>query len=328
MAINLMNLYGLNKPEATIVRQKIQPSTLRLDLDTVKTNWEQIKSESKDLVMISGEAQVTGKTVSQNDIDGLGDLKRTVSYSSDVFFQRDMPRTPSGDNEYIVGGVSFSKEELEKCRMVMKTAAENIGCGIGKGTDIDYKNYAQMGIATSCVKTFAENNLTEEQAVVLNKAMEEYNQALIDFQNQTYEDGNYVDTPYANQADYYGKARVLSDGEIEVINKLKEEISRLTGRYMEPSRKGMVASTPSATNETLIGKITDLFSDIDCNSVQDINAAAERYKDLMEPAYIAYGMNDEHGSLSKVLEADVEYFKNQVSNMLNVMKFHPINLSV
>ncbi|MBQ7835111.1 MAG: hypothetical protein IJ385_04945, partial [Ruminiclostridium sp.] len=68
--------------------------------------------------------------------------------------------------------------------------------------------------------------------------------------------------------------------------------------------------------------------DIDCDSVQDINAAAERYKDLMKPAYIAYGMNDEHGSLSKVLEADVEYFRNQVSNMLNVMKFHPINLSV
>lgn len=323
-----IDLFSLNKPEATITRQILQPSALRLDLDTVKTNWERIKSESKDLVMFSGEAQMTGKNISQNDIDSLGELNRNYcNYSFDVFFQKDMPQITT-DGNYIIGSVAFSKEELEKCRMVMKAAADNIGCGVGKGTDIDYKNYAQMGIATSCVKTYAKNNLSEEQAVVLNKAMKEYNQALIDYQNQVYEEGNYIDTPYANHAAYYGKARVLSDGEIEVVNKLKEEIGRLTGRYMEPSRKGMIAGTPSATNQNLINRITDLFSNIDCNSVQSINSAAEQYKDLMKPAYSAYGMNDKHGSLSRILEADTEYFRNQLSNMLSVMRFQPINTSV
>ena len=57
-------------------------------------------------------------------------------------------------------------------------------------------------------------------------------------------------------------------------------------------------------------------------------SAYEGTEQSVSSCRLAYGMNDEHGSLSKVLEADVKYFRNQVSDMLSVMNFHSINLSV
>ena len=78
----------------------------------------------------------------------------------------------------------------------------------------------------------------------------------------------------------------------------------------------------------MIDEITDLFSDLDCTDEQSVNLAAEKYKELMKPAYIAYGMNDMHGSLAKILNEDVSKFKNQISNMLMAVKYHATDYSV
>ena len=136
-----------------------------------------------------------------------------------------------------------------------------------------------MGIAESSVKAYASKHLTEEQAMVVNKAMQEYNEALIDMEKQLFNDGNYVQSDYEKQSDYYGTLRLLTDGEIEALNKIKEELGRITGRYYEPSVKGATAVVCSATNEKLIGKITDLFKNMDIKDEQSVNAAVEKYKE-------------------------------------------------
>lgn len=325
-----INLFSLNCTEVTtLVRPQTQPAAYRLNADKIKENWEKIKSESKDLVQISKEAGTYYEgSVSLEELKNIGELNRAYcNYSCDVFFRKDMPQVTT-DGSYMVGGASFSKEELEQCRVVMKAVAENINCGIGKGTNIDYNDYAQMGIAVSSVKAYASEHLTEEQAAVVNRAMQEYNEALINLEKQTYADGTYVESEYEGLSDYYGKARVLNDGETDAINKLKEEMSRITGRYYAPSVKGMTAVVQSATNEKLIGEITDLFTDIDVTDEQSINAAIEKYKELMRPAYIAYGMNDTHGSLTRVLNQDAANFKMQISNMLMASNYHATNYSV
>lgn len=325
MAINLLSL---NCSEATLVRPENQPAVYRLNADKMKENWEQLKSESKDLIQISRESASYESSVSLEELKNLGELNQNYcNYSSDVFFQKNMPQITT-DGSYMVGGVNFSKDELEQCRMVMKTAVDGIDCGIGKNTNIDYKNYAQMGIAVSSVKTFASENLTEEQAAVVNRAMQEYNEALINLEKETLSGSNYVDSKYADFSDYYGKERVLGDSEIDAINKLKEQLSRITGRYYAPSQKGMTAVVQSATNQELIDEITDLFSDLDCMDEQSVNIATEKYKELMKPAYVAYGMNDMHGSLAKILNEDVSKFKSQISNMLMAVKYHATDYSV
>lgn len=323
-----INLFSLDKPEATLVRPQIQPASYRLNTNIIKENWEQIKSESKNLGQISTEGVSYESSVSLEGLKHVGELDRNYcNYSSDVFFRNNMPQV-STDGKVMIGGVSFSKEELEQCRVVMQAAADSIGCGIGKNTNIDYKNYAQMGIAESSVKAYASEHLSEEQATVVSKAMQEYNEALINLEKEAFNSGDYVKTEYEGLSDYYGMARVLSDGEIDAINKLKEEMSRITGRYYAPSVKGMTACVQSATNEDLKGKITDLFINLDVTDEQSVNAAVEKYKELMRPAYIAYGMNDSHGSLSKILNQDAANFKMQISNLMLAVNYHATDCSI
>ena len=318
----------MDKPEATLVRAQIQPVSHRLNTDKIKENWEQLKSESKDLVQISRETASYESSVSLDGLKHVGELDRNYcNYSSDVFFRSNMPQV-STDGSCLIGGVTFSKEELEQCRIVMKAATDSIGCGVGKNTNIDYRNYAQMSIAESSVKAYASEHLSEEQAAVVNRAMQEYNEALIDLEKQTFSGEEYVKSEYEELSDYYGMARVLSDGEIDAINKLKEEMSRITGRYYPPSVKGMTAGVQSATNEDLKKEIADLFTNLDVTDEKSVNAAVEKYKELMRPAYTAYGMNDTHGSLSKILNQDVANFKMQISNLLLAANYHATDYSI
>lgn len=324
-----INLFALNCTEVTTLeRPQTQPVSYRLNTDKIKENWEQIKSESMNLVQISKEAGTYESSLSVEDIKNLGEVRQnSCNYSLDAFFRKDMPKITT-DGGYLVGGASFSKEELEQCRMVMKAAADSIGCGIGKNTNIDYENYAQMGLAVSSVRAYASENLTEEQAAVVNRAMQEYNEALINLEKETMSTDDYKDSNYEGLSEYYGKVRVLDEGEIDALNKLKEEMSRITGRYYAPSQIGMTAVVQSATNKELIGEITDLFSNMDTTNEESVNAAMKKYKELVAPAYTASGIDDKHGGLTRVLNDDLLTFKKQMSDILMAVKYHAADYSV
>lgn len=313
MAINLMALNA--KEITTFTRSQIEPATYRLNTDKIKENWDKLKANSQDLVEISTSLDIEGLDIS-------GGLKRTgCNYSLDAFFRTDMPQITT-DGGYQVGGVYFSKEELEQCRMVMKTATDNMTCGIGRNANLDYENYAQMGIAAGTVKKYAAENLTEEQAAVVNKAMQEYNEALVNMEQDMMSDGTYLDSPYEGLNEYYGKVHLLNDSEIEAINNLKKELGKLTGRYYEPTTSGAISVVQTATNKELIGNITDLFSNLDYSDEEAVNKAMEQYKRWMTPAYTAAGMNDLHGSLTRVLNEDVAGFRKQIENVLMASNYH------
>ena len=74
----------------------------------------------------------------------------------------------TGDNiTYNVDGVSFTNEEMKACKEVVKYAIAALPT---KGSDLDYEDYAVMGIAINMVNTYATEHLTEEQAEVVNKS--------------------------------------------------------------------------------------------------------------------------------------------------------------
>lgn len=313
-----INLFALNASEATLVRQPIKPVSYRLNTDRIKENREQLKSESKDMIQISNESLAELKNV--------GELNRNYcNYSLTVFFTNDMPKITAADGSYLIDNVSFSKEELEQCRMVMKAAKDGISSGVG---NLDYENHAKMGVAVSCVRTFAGDKLTEEQAAVVNKAMQEYNKALIEAEYNIMSDGNYTEHNYDGLSDYYGTARILNEGDVEALNKVKEELSRITGRTLTPSKEGDIVVVQSATNKELINTLTNLFADIDSTDEQAVNEAMKKYKELMRPAYIAYGMNDLRGSLTRVLNEDVADFKKHMDNILLAARYHATDYSV
>lgn len=313
-----INLFGLNATEVVLTRPETNPEPVyRVDKDKFKENWENIKNNSENLLQVSQNV-----LVSIEGIKSTGEVKRNdCNYSLEAFFRKDMPRVMT-DGGFLVGGAKFSEEELEQCRMVMKTAVDGIGCGIGKNTNIDYRNYAQMGIAVSSVKSYANENLTKEQAEVVNKAMQEYNEALINMEKEMLSGQRYIDSDQGAMSEYYGKVEILDDAAIDSINRMKGEIGKITGQQFAPTQSGITARMMSATNQKLISEITDLFSNMDSKDEKSVQAVMAKYKELVKPAYIASGMNDRYGSLARILNTDVADFRKQLSSILLAANYH------
>ena len=113
-------------------------------------------------------------------------------------------------------------------------------------------------------------------------------------------------------------------GAVEVTVTGKKEVVKvkLTEEVVDPDDIEMLQDLiVAATNEALKNNIAELFTNVDVTDARSVNAAVERYKELMRPAYIAYGMNDTHGSLTKVLNQDAANFKAQISGLLAAVNY-------
>lgn len=322
-----INLSSLNMSGATLVRPDVKPVSYRLNTSAIKENWNEIKSQSKDLLQVSGQTGGSSANVSMENLQVSGEVKRICNYSAEVFFRKDMPQLVEEGN-YTVNGVSFTKEELEQCRVVMRAAADGIGSGIGKYGTLDYKNYAQMGIAVSGVGAYAEANLTEEQAGVVKKAMQEYNEALIQHQESILSDGSYISGDVGAVSDYYGTMHVLSDVMVDEMNKLKEKLSELTGRTYAKTAYGHPVVVQSATNRELINNVTELFSNMDIQDSRSVSETMETYKKLVTPAYTAYRPSDGSNALKDYFDGDISGFRKQLDNILMAMNYHSADYSI
>ena len=302
-----INLGALNLSEGYLAPSDNQTNTYRVSTEQLKKDWADMKSQSRDLFQLSGQS-----ADAMSKLNVSGQVTRISNYSLDAFFQKDMPSIANKDGSYTIGGATFSKSELEQCRAVMKAAADGIEAGPGKNLNLDYRNYAQMGIAVSSVQSYAASNLTEEQAKVVNKAMQEYNQSLISMEKEYLSEDDYPVSDTNDFSKYYGMKHVLTDGELKAINEMKKELSKITGHAYKPVEKGYTVTIQSATNQKLIQDITDLFSNMDINDETSVSKAMEQYKKLAGAAYKASGLSG--NSLNSVLNQDIAGFRNQIKN--------------
>lgn len=286
MAIDIMSL---QTPAATLVHSDSAPASYRISADKVKADLQKAKEngEIKDLLQLSGKTP--------EDIKGIqtasGEVRRLCNYSVDSFFTRDMPQVANGDGTYTIGGVNFTEEELVKARSVMKAATDGIGAGVGKNINLDYRNYAEMALAENAVNQYAKENLNEEQQKVVAKAMKEYNAGLLELQDGLLAKSSYIKAEGDKRSDYYGLTRILSEEDAAVFNKLKEELSKVTGKKYQPVKAGDVGgSMQVATNKDLIKNISDLFKNVDLSDKQAVNNAMKKYQELVRPANEANGV--------------------------------------
>ena len=164
----------------------------------------------------------------------------------------------TGDNiTYDIDGVKFTNAEMKACKEVVRNAISALPT---KGSDLDYKDYASMGIATNMVSSYAKENLTEEQADVINKSMEEYINNLTQSEKERQNSqGDFTD----EQGDtYYNVRRNLSN---QAADSLKSQMANLP----EQTRKTLLANlegaaqrgsvVQSASNKELSSIIKNLF---------------------------------------------------------------------
>lgn len=218
-----------------------------------------------------------------------------------------MPKMQNGDGSYSISGVTFTEDELQKARNYMKvTVAE-----LPNGGTLEYADYAKMTIAENSVNSFAKDNFSKEQQDVIAVAMKEYNVGLEELQEQILSKDNVVSNNYGEFSDYYGKSIKMDQAMVENINKLKEELSRITGRAYKKSEVGDAPGIiSSATNSELISNIKDTFSNVDFNDKDAVNDAMKKYRELDRPAYDVSGrlmindnlLYDDTNTFTKLIE--------------------------
>lgn len=303
MAINIL---GLNATEATLVKNSSPIRSYRLgNQDEIKNRLNQAKEngEVKDLLQLSGVSSLK-INITSNESDP---RKTGADYSVDAFFRKDMPKMQNGNGSYSISGVTFTEDELQKARNYMKAAVAELP---GGGT-LEYADYAKMAIAENSVNSFAKDNFSKEQQDVIAIAMKEYNAGLEELQEQILSKDNVVSNNYGELSKYYGKSIKMDQAMVENINKLKEELSRITGRTYKKSEVGDAPGIiSSATNSELISNIKDTFSNVDFNDKDAVNDAMKKYRELVRPAYDASGrllrndnsLYDDTNTFAKLIE--------------------------
>lgn len=211
----------------------------------------------------------------------------------------------ANDAVYKIDRVEFSKKETEDVQKILKHAVSYLKT---PGSNLDYRDYASMGIAFNSLSAWADKYLTEEQSNVIKTAISNYTDlmAASESENQI-KMGTLID-----ESKYYG-ATVSNDEMDKMINQMEIQLSKITGKTYSPSH-GNVITQSSATNRELTFAIMDLFSNIDLKNTDSVQNAYSDYKKMVTPAYNSFGISDQQNGLNNVLGQDISLFTKQISD--------------
>lgn len=269
------------------------PSKGIISADRVKKDLTQILQENA--------AQLSENTAAQN---------RTSVDAVSPFFASSLPKA-NADGSYTIDGVSFSAQELQRCRAVMQEAV----AGIETEGTVDYIHHAQMRIATQAVRTFAEESLNEAQADILLREMQDYCERILSNEEKILSDGSYISADTGEISAYYGVQKTYTDAEIQAINDLIDEMNRVSGSKKAHVGKEFTATVSSATNASVLRSMDTLFANLDVGDSMAVQQAMEQYKALVAPIYRANGIDDTHGALTRVLSKDVTKLTELIDNI-------------
>lgn len=319
MAINISALNGVEIIPEMIVR----PETAEMfkhDTAEIKDKFALAKENGQivDLLEISGISQEQLNAMASES----GPKRTGSSYSLASFFRKDMPGLKNGDGSYTIAGVKFSEDELVRARNVMKESVSDLQYKV----TLDYSDYAKMSIAESSVNSFAKDNFSEEQQTVIARAMKEYNAGLEERQAKSLSKPNVVNNDYGELTKYYGKSQVIDQSLANELNRLKGEISKLTGlKFNQTVADKAPGIITSATNKELINSIKDTFYNVDLNDKDAVNSAMNKYRELMRPAYKAGGYIERDDS---ALYRDTDSFMKMIDALKLSMSSQHVDLSV
>lgn len=302
----------INLLSSNVLTSKITSSTQTI---SNKITAEQLKTDFE--AVISSNASLLHQNVDAASVLPFN------GYTNSPFFSSSLP-VSNVDGTYTVDGVSFTKNEFEQCRSVMQAAVS----GIETSGTIDYINYAQMSIATSIIQSFAGAKLNEEQAGVLSDAIKEYTSAVVSAEEKLLSGGGYIYASRGEVSEYYGMQKTYSDLEIKAINDLIDEMNRVSGGNKSHVGSDFTTTTASATNQTLIKDITALFSNADLRNSATVANILTQYKTLMTPIYLANGINNNHGALTRVLNNSTAKLSDMINNMVASENCQNLNISI
>ena len=286
---------------------------------------------SDSLKSDDAENSKTGNVQENSGTGNSNAEKKVVKRDSEIFYNNYLLKT-SSDRSYEIDGVAFSAEEIDAVRSVVQNAVSPL---LGGKLYYDYKDYAQMGIAESSVAKYAAENLTEEQAEVVNKSLSGYISNLLDKEEAWINSECYIDDTEGvgdtgEMNTYYGVRLTTPQWIWEDLYAVLAKANAAVAKYKvygQSSGSKAVSDNHSAegknggliycaSNKDLAGNIRSLFAGTDITDAGHLADAFKEYKDMTATAYRAVGFGR---TTNNMLKDDTNSFTKQISNMKAVL---------
>lgn len=247
------------------------------------------------------------------------EAKVTKEVTGEEFYASLTKKDASDNATYKVDGVLFSAEEMTS----MREALSDVFASVKRpGGTLDYSDYAKMGIAENVVRSYAEKNLSEEQAEVIMKAVSEHMNQVIDK-----EPGSEI----VDENLYYGK-RITGEEFDRQLRKLYEAMKEFVANsdfYSEEKKKRHSeyidrclethtsgGTLMAASNTNLTNSLRSGFATLDFGNEEEVQSFFKQYQDWMKPAYLEI-----HGGFKEAaaehIAADIALYKKQYNDLMS-----------
>ncbi len=272
-----------------------------------------------------GDETENGRAGSVQDNSNTSNAERkVVKRNSEIFYNNYLLKT-SSDRSYEIDGAAFSAAEIDAVRSVVQNAVSPL---LGGKIYYDYKDYAQMGVAENSVAKYVAENLTEEQAQVVNQSLLGYISNLLDKEEDWINSECYIDDTEGvgdtgEMNIYYGVRQSIPqwmqdemDAALAKFNIYRQDFGSgaVLGNNSAEGRNGGLIYC--ASNKDLAGSIRSLFAGTDITDAGQLADAFKEYKDMMKAAYQAVGFGK---TTDDMLQGDTNSFTKQISNMKAVL---------
>lgn len=165
------------------------------------------------------------------------------------------------EDTYTIDGVTFTGMEMKQFKALYNGIASMLP---PLQDDLDYRDYARMGIGISTAKAYAKENMTEEQAEIVEKVIRYYTD----------------------------KIQYMEEAMLKNMNVKTDSTKRYYNRLVDVTKDVKAEETTyakavgSASDKGLTKQIMELFSNINLFHSDSIQNAINTYKQIIIPAYI------------------------------------------
>ncbi len=197
-------------------------------------------------------------------------------------YRTEIPINKNAEGAYKIGGVSFAEEEFDAARKLVTGVGSQLKAGY-----LSYRDYAKMEVAQKVVENSAAAGFSEDQAKVIGKAMRDYNNGLVERQNEMLSGRTTRVNNDPESGRYFG-VEVLVPGSVTESG---------TPRY---------ASTDIATDRELIKTLRDSIRAVDITGKNAASELKTLYQDIMKPVYAAQYPFQRESAINDAMDKDIK----------------------
>lgn len=288
-----------------------------------------LKKKSEDGSSDAGEVKLLRRTEEERQIYRenmksaapiqTGDNEIITKEATREEFYASLTKKDASDNAtYTVDGVKFSAEEMTSIREALSDVFASVK---RPGGTLVYSDYAKMGIAENVVRSYAEKNLTEEQAEVIMKAVSEHMDQVIDEEPEAeiMDENLYYGKRITDEQSQRAYRMILEASKEFVANSpfYSEEKKKRHAEYvdMKLNTNTHTGITLSASNTKLTNSLRSGFANLDFENEDELQTFFKQYQDWMKPAYLeVHGGSGEFAA--EHIAEDITLYKKQYKDLM------------